>query len=134
MFRTVQRSLLGQNDLNDVRVRFNKQARHLHPDNVQPGLDELVKRVDYVEENDEQFRSVIKFCQDSAIKDSQKLRYGLPHDQEDEADQAAAQTNANSSKSNLWLSEFVRKSRTEVDEITSKIENIKERISKKEVK
>ena len=40
---------MGQNDLNDIRIRVNKQAINLHPDNIRPAIEDLEKKTTFVE-------------------------------------------------------------------------------------
>lgn len=51
-FRMIQRSLMGQNDLNDIRVRLNKLDRLLDERNVKPGLQDIAQKAKFIDEHD----------------------------------------------------------------------------------
>ena len=98
---------MGQDDLNDVRVRLNTMQRMLKKESVSPHVQQLANQAAQIQYQDDQYRNVVRFCQDSAVQETKKYqRSAFNLDNE-----AVAPKEQSDKRGYLWIDEFVRKSR-----------------------
>ena len=121
-FRTVQRSLQGQNELNEIRVRFNRLATRLNKDAIKPAIQELASKTEYIRKEDAAAKKIIKYCESAAIKESQQLHRASVGSPEEVHGARGGEVPL------VWLNEFVRKTRQEVDEVACRNNRIREQV------
>ena len=115
-FRAVQKSLRGHSDLNELRVLLNALGSKLRDRYSTAAIEEMGKVADVVKHEDERCKQVIQYCADQATIRGQQRRASLRIGTEC--------AGGDSPGVMLWLHEFVRRKRQEVDDVASSVEEL----------